>query len=260
MADLQAALKEYKLEVASLDKQKTDLTREIPALKSKKSFLTVAIDKLNKVKSEAQASYDAKLKQLKSTEAKQEELINIAQEDLDAVLQAQKMAESELETLEQQHEQEIIGHNKRLSTIKNEVKAVEVLKADAIKELNEASKQVSIRQARFQKLDETVKQAELQAIAQVDEFDQLVLVAKQRLSKTDDKVEDALKTLEDLQTKAIKKQVEIDDMAIKKSDFLAYEKRAMAALKARESALLQGEANLATARRRNPASVLDNLG
>lgn len=259
MAELQAALEQFKSEVATLKKQKTHLTQDITVLSSKKTFLEGAIKKLEVAKNLAKKKYDAKINDLIEDLEAIELAIDERKIDLKLLLDKIEIAKSDLQGLQNRATAETTELAKQLRLKKGEITEAEKAYNKILKQSDDVSEKIAAELVKLDSIRSKVKQTQEDADSEISLIGQNIIIAKDKLNKFNDKIDDKAKQYDDL-TDAITEQMAKNKELLKQHDeFLEYEKRAKKALQARESALLEGERNLADAKRRNRSSVLDNV-
>lgn len=259
MPNLQAALDEFKSEVALLEKTKTGLIQDNIGLESKKTFLTGAVRDLEIAKNLAKKKYDKTINALVEDLEAVETAIDERKIDLKLALDKIDNAKSELKIQEDKNSAKIIESARQLQLKKGEITATESLKKKALEELVATTKQVKVEQAKLGDVAGKLKTTKDEAESEITQISQRVVEAHNQLKKIKDKIDKKALQYTDLEEATALMQIKLTDMTKQHNDFLEYEKRAKKALEARESALLQGERNLAVAKRRNPSSVLDKV-
>lgn len=259
MPDLQAAFDEFKSEVAGLEKQKTGLIQDLVVLTSRKGFLEKSIKELGIAKNLAKSKYDDKINALIEDLEAVEIALDERKIDLKLALDKIDDAKTELKTLEDRIADETTKLDKQLKAKKNEITEAEKLKTMAIAESGAISKQTIAERGKLDKITARVKEAQAEADSEIAEIGKSVVTVQAKLKELNDKIDDKAKQYEDLTDDITAERAKLSAITKKHNDFLEYEKRAKKALEARESSLLQGERNLAEAKRRSRTSVLDNV-
>lgn len=259
MAELQAALDEFKSEVEGLEKKRTGLCQDIIGLESKKSFLKVAVSKFEVAKNLAKKKYDAKINALIEDLEAIELAIDERKIDLKLLLDKIEIAKSDLQELQNKATAETTELDKQLRLKKGEITEAEKAKIKLSDIISKLDKQITDKRKKVEDITSVVNQAQVDADSEIAIIGQNIVIARGELKELNDKIDDKAKQFDDVANAVTNEKTILEAITKQQSDFIEYEKRAKKALEARESALLEGERNLADAKRRNRSSVLDNV-
>lgn len=237
------------------------LRQDITTLEARKAYLESSIGELSK-------SFDAIKLENASKAAK-------LRENIDALVAERVMAEKSIEQLQLEakssesnlHDRKQVaeGELKRLAATITDKNMVitglgEEIEAHKV-ELIDAQKKVVTLNGEIDQLASQIPAKKLEVDSEIAKLESSVAHAREEYRKFAVKANNKQDELESIDDKLTNKQNELRDVAKKHQEFLAYEKRSVSALEAREAALLEKEEDLDTqltrARRRN--SVLDKI-
>lgn len=251
---------ELQTEVDVLQKQKTDISKELVTKEARLAYLNGAIvqtektlDQAKKKQQTAIAELEQNVQDLKTERAQADKAIVEAKLELEVVT-------SEAQAVTENSEAEA----KRLETIitdkQQQVAVLEVQISKAKESLEKIRKEITESKGVLTVLDDEIAAKQTESDAKMAELNtmvaEVVTLHRDAVAKLDEKQDE----LEAITEKVDQLQVKHDSLAKKITDFADYESRAKKALQAREQALIEGEANLADARRRARSSgILDNI-
>ena len=251
---------ELENEVATLDKKKVELNTSVTTLQARETYLKGSLAELDK--------------QSRNTQKKQAEAEQLRQEELDALD----------DTIA-----EVKGYIKELENDKSiviaELDSMKVLRGKVIKELDEQIKlkkdqseldkqiddkhdlvnklesQISEHKEAINKLGEDIEAKTVEHNKALQELATEANMADNDYQSAVTRLEDKSEELDGIEEKIKIARSELNEVEGKDREFREYEKKAVAALEAREAALLQSEKQLdiqiITSRRRH--GVLDKV-
>lgn len=257
MANLQKALDEARVEVEDLDKRRAGLTQDITSLTSKRRFLTATVGDLKRSNAEAQKEHSTALKRYEDELSIVRNDIAEARKELKMLTGRIEVAQSEMETLRKNIEEEITKLDKQLQDKKNEIAEAEKLKQLRLEEVEEVAERIREERGKLTDFTEQVRKADTETASKIAAIQATIKPAEAVITAINRKIDKKAEQHKDLETQIAIKLSELAETSKKHEDYLKYEKRADMALKARESALLEGESRLAIDKRRR--GVLDNL-
>lgn len=258
MGDLQVALEQAQVEIVELERQKTNLTRDIIGLQSKQAFLKRTTNELVEAKEVVQKEYDTRAQELNDALETVKADTAKAKVDFVAVLSQIEVAKSDLQAVEDAIFAKAAELDKQLQAKKAEIADAQKLKVSTLEELQTINSQITAEKAKLSDLTGLVKQAETDTEAEIAAIKRKIDASTAELAKLNEQIDAKAEQYEDLTQLVTQEQTKVDEFSKTKNDFLEYEKRADKALKAREMALLEGEDKIAQAIRRS-GGVLDNL-
>ena len=251
---------ELENEVVELDKKKTALDGAIMTLQARETYLKGSVADLNKQAKEAQKG------QIEAEQTRQEELdalddtIFQVKEHIKGLENDKKIAKAELDSLKVSCEKQLKELDEQIIAKKDQSELDKQIE-DKHSLINNLEAQISETKEALNSLVEDIEaktvehdNALKELATQANEFDKEYQLAVSRL-------EDKTEELDNIEEKLKDAQSQLTEAERKDREFKDYEKKAIAALETRESALLQGEKQLdiqiVTSRRRH--GVLDKV-
>lgn len=244
-------------EVTALEKRRDSASSELTTKEARLKYLVTAITETEKQQLQAKVNQQSAISELEShIQTLKQELQGldksigaikadkqIAESDLQTIRGAITIAQERLETIEGERQQKLTEADDSLEA---KQLAVAVVDSDLRK-----------KQAKLQELETVIIDKRAEVTEKTQELEADIAIIERQRRDTVTKLDDKQGELEVMTQRVVTKQLEIEEFDQRVNDFAAYEKRATAALKAREAALLEKEAQLAATRRR--PGILDNL-
>ncbi len=236
---------ELENESTALAKKKADLTGEVTTLTAKQQFLTGSIADLGKERENSSAKHTQAV-QKRYTELKElDQVITGLKTDIGKLGERKKVAEAELQGVQVSHEKQIKILDEQIK-IKQDHSELNKQIEDKHNLINTLDSQISDHKQILNKLDEDLEFETSESKKALGKLSTKIDEAEKNYQLAVGKLDDKLDELEDLGQKITEAEAIIAEAVIKRKEFNAYEQKAIKALEARESALVQGEKQLQT--------------
>lgn len=251
--ELTKLLADLEIHVTELGRKDSQLAIEVGSKESRRTFLIKAIKELEEKQT---GLLDKQAATAKSAKDAQTEADRKLTDTKNEILRAEQQREQRIKILDDRLsglKAELVKIDKQIADERQIIDDLKQVKSDLLSEVERLNKLVATKKAEIQ---QEIIEAQAKADREIIRIDEEVEQANQELIEINRHIASKTDEHNNLveENKKIADKVKAGQQRL--DDFKEHEKRAKKALSARESALDEGEAQLATKRRRS--SVLDN--